>query len=450
MHKELRIVDDDGTNSAAEFIQHYGDEWERVAGDGKVYTKDQFMMHYGQDHWQHYWAVAAPADATEVCEGGVSSAGAEQGGNLHAPAATTDDPSPSQKTKQADSPDAKAEAQSQAGAAQPGAGDAAIEQTPEPAPVQRQQPQNQLQIGAGASQPGAEAAGAAPPFETVAWRDARFISEVLPQNKEKCMEVLGEHPIFFTARDLLNAAYNQLYDHLPLLAEDFTNCALAGALGEVANDACIVIERINRVLDGNRPPKVRVDFFSYHADGYVVRYHPGATRSTTMTPHRMPPGSPLFSIDCAREQGVGQALHLIPPGMVRANAAGALQPGMPPPLLASREDLDLVCPYDAKMNSWSVVRDILRRTAEVNQSIQRAEGEDFPWWLWLANTGKVRDVVSHGVLEITLDVTDGFKAIIVRSDAGEFRIYAKGEEERMGIKPVPPKFDASPGGQHGS
>ena len=248
----------------------------------------------------------------------------------------------------------------------------------------------------------------------------------------------------------MNAAYNQLYDHLPLLAEDFTNSALAGALGEVANDACIVIERINRVRDGNRPPKVRVDFFSYHADGCVVRYHPGATRSTTMTPHRMPPGSPLFSIDCAREQGVGQALHLIPPGMVRANAAGALQPGMPPPLLASREDLDLVCPYDAKMNSWSVVRDILRRTAEANQRIQWAEGEVFPWWLWLANTGRVRDVVSQGVLAITLDVTAGFNEIIVRSDAGEFRISAKGDAKRMGIKPVPPKFDASRGGQHGS
>ena len=211
-----------------------------------------------------------------------------------------------------------------------------------------------------------------------------------------------------------------------------------------------------------------MDFFSYHADGRVVRYRPGGTRSSAMAPPRMPPGSPLFSIDCAREQGVGQALHLMPPGMVRANAAGALQPGMappgldranaagalqhgmPPPPLASREDLDLVRQYDAKQNGWSAVRDILRRTAAVNQRIQWAAGEVFPWWLWLANTGKVRDVVSHGVLDITLDVTHGFQAIIVRSDAGEFRIYARGYEEKVRIHPVPRRFDAYPGGQHGS
>ena len=109
-----------------------------------------------------------------------------------------------------------------------------------------------------------------------------------------------------------------------------------------------------------------------------------------------------------------------------------------------------MCQYDAKQIAWSAVRDILRRTAAVNHRIQWATGEVFPWRLWLANTGKVRDVVSHGVLDITLDVTHGFKAIIVRSDAGEFRSYARGYEEKVGINPAPPRFDAYPGGQHGS
>ena len=164
-----------------------------------------------------------------------------------------------------------------------------------------------------------------------------------------------------------------------------------------------------------------------------------------MTPHRMPPGSPLFSIDCAREQGVGQALHIRPPGMVRANAADAPQAGMVPVVLAAREDLNQVCPYDAKANSWSAVRDILNNTHDDNQRMDWADGKVFPWWLWLANTGKVRDVVSEGVTGITLNVTDGKRVVIVRSNAGEFTIYSKGDEAKMGIKPVPKKVDPYPG-----
>ena len=60
----------------------------------------------------------------------------------------------------------------------------------------------------------------------------------------------------------------------------------------------------------------------------------------------------------------------------------------------------------------------------------------------------MRDVVSDGVTGITLAVTDGNRVVIVRSNAGEFTIYAKGVEEQMGITPVPRKVDPYPGTLH--
>ena len=207
---------------------------------------------------------------------------------------------------------------------------------------------------------------------------------------------------------------------------------------------------------------MRIDFFAYEADGRVTRYHPGGSRASSMTPHHMAPGCPLFPLSLARSQGVGQVLHTQPPGIVRATsgglfplampiAAGAPQLGMPPLALASREDLALICSYDYKIINWSLVRDFLRGIdADVDQRIDWADGDVFPWWVWLANTGRVRDVVSHGVLEIHLEFSAHCKAFVVHSDAGEFRLYSRGEEERLGIKPVPPKFDAYKAGGHAS
>ena len=97
------------------------------------------------------------------------------------------------------------------------------------------------------------------------WADSKFILQVLPRNHENFQRVVGRRRQWSKARDLVNAAYGELYDHLPLLARDFTSFDLAEELHE--KDAIIVIERVTRVSDSNRPGHDRVDFFCYKANG---------------------------------------------------------------------------------------------------------------------------------------------------------------------------------------
>ena len=41
-----------------------------------------------------------------------------------------------------------------------------------------------------------------------------------------------------------------------------------------------------------------------------------------------------------------------------------------------------------------------------------SDGRHFPWWLWLANIGKLRDVANYGISHVRLRVTGGFKCLL--------------------------------------
>ena len=141
-----------------------------------------------------------------------------------------------------------------------------------------------------------------------------------------------------------------------------------------------------------------------------------------MKPHCMPRGSLCFHMADAAQHGVGASLHARPPGMVQwpnlplhTHSSGAAQPGGTQPgdaqpgnpavhLLATREDMEQLCVYDIQMLNWKAIREALRVLPDHDHTVDWSDGSHFPWWVWLANTGVLRDVVNAGVSRVWLEV----------------------------------------------
>ena len=150
-----------------------------------------------------------------------------------------------------------------------------------------------------------------------------------------------------------------------------------------------------------------------------------------MQPHNMPPGCNLFDADLAQSVGVGAALHLRPPGLVAHS--GATQPGDLPPgdLLCTRQDMTALCPYDINQINWRQVREKLAELPDFDHQIDWSDGEHFPWWVWLANTGQIRDVANDGISNVRLQVTDGVKCVVVDSVRGSYYISPRARDGKM-------------------
>jgi len=235
-----------------------------------------------------------------------------------------------------------------------------------------------------------------------------------------------------TQREAIDTAY-RLYDFLPLPVETFlhTGFNLAASLKE-PEAVAVVAERVERVLDMNRHPHRRVDFFCYYNSGHVARHHPGRTQVQSMKPHQMERDCNLFLPSDAKERGVGATLHWLPPAFVRCG--GAPQPGA---ILCNQADMDRIHVYDIQTMSWRHVRLALNSIPnDFVGEVDWSSGEDCPWWLWLANVGQVRDIVDHGIFHVTARVLyDGSRAIIVTSTAGEFRITTDNRTGKMVVAP---------------
>ena len=233
--------------------------------------------------------------------------------------------------------------------------------------------------------------------------------------------------VYHTLREAIDGACGRLYPRLPLLTATFTDFDVAQALGEPG--AIVVAEEVVRVPSANRPPSNRVDFFCYKVNGDVVRHHPGRSKAQDMKPHCMPLGSLCFHMADAAQQGVGASLHAQPPKMVQSTTPGAAQPGASQPgvpqpgnppvhLLATREDLEQLCVYDIKCVNWRAVREALRALPPHDHTVNWSDGSHFPWWVWIANTGALRDVVNDGVAGVELEVANGKKCVVVHSVGG--------------------------------
>ena len=87
-------------------------------------------------------------------------------------------------------------------------------------------------------------------------------------------------------------------------------------------------------------------------------------------------------------------------------------------LLATRADMEQLCVFDIQRVTWKAVREKLRALPDHDHTVNWDDGSQFPWWVWLANKGALRDVVNAGVRGVELLVAQGLIYVLVRSMGG--------------------------------
>ena len=266
-----------------------------------------------------------------------------------------------------------------------------------------------------------------------AWENSEFLVTTLPRQQTAFKASTDSSRVASSARQAMDMAY-ELAQYLPLRASDFVNIDLGSHLSE-SSPVAVVAEKVLRLRDSNRPTYVRIEFFCYMPDGDVERHHPGRSREGDMQPHVMRWGCTLFNADSAYSHGVGAALHMRPPRLEAS--PGAPQPGDP---LVIREDMNAMCVYDIQQTSWKrVVLPRLRDLGHEDQEIDVSNGERFPWWVWLANTGQIRNVANDGISRVRLSVSNGFRCVVVDSVQGTYYISARDSDGKMSVR-LPPRL----------
>ena len=156
-----------------------------------------------------------------------------------------------------------------------------------------------------------------------------------------------------------------------------------------------------------------------------------------MQPHIMPQGCNLFQVDVAQVRGVGAALHRRPPRLEACSGAtppGGLQLG---DLLCTREDMQAICPYDIKQINWKQAREKLAELQDHDHQIDWSDGKHFPWWVWLANTGQIRDLANEGIYNVHLEVAGGSRCVAVHSVRGWYYISPRPQDSKMMVTGPP-------------
>ena len=398
-----------GTHASTPVGASQPTEERRQAGDEEWYTEEEFQRFYGNGSWKWHWERAGQQIAAPAAPAAEPPA---------APAAVPGDPALAPAASGSDAAGSDAP---------PGPG-----ATPGPAPT-------------------AHAAAPAPAVLQLAlvptglgnlefgWGRLPFFGEKLPRKAQELADLFPDHGMYTSLRAAIDGACGPLYQYLPLLTTTFTDFDVAEALGETG--AIVVAEQVVRVLDVNRPDDNRVDFICYRPNGDVVRRHPGRSRKQDMKPHCMPRGSLCFHMADAAQHGVGASLHARPPGMVQwpnlplhTHSSGAAQPGGTQPgdaqpgnpavhLLATRAHMDQLCEYDVHMVNWGRLSKALEQVPDhYDHTEDWSDGRHFPWWVWLANKGHLRDVVNDGVAAVEVEVTNREKCVLVHSVGGVYRL----------------------------
>ena len=84
--------------------------------------------------------------------------------------------------------------------------------------------------------------------------------------------------------------------------------------------------------------------------------------------------------------------------------------------------MDQLCEYDVNMVNWGRVKAALNQVPDHNHTEDWSDGRHFPWWVWLANKGHLRDVVNDGVAAVEVEVTNREKCVLVHSVGGVYRL----------------------------
>ena len=99
-----------------------------------------------------------------------------------------------------------------------------------------------------------------------------------------------------------------------------------------------------------------------------------------------------------------------------------------------------MCMYDKQKSSWRRVNQMLLELGPEDQELDWSNGEDFPWWVWLANTGWMRDVSNDGIRGVRLKVEGNVRCVIVDSLRGIYTISADSYGRPL-VHPPPRRYD---------
>lgn len=217
------------------------------------------------------------------------------------------------------------------------------------------------------------------------------------------------HHATSVARSLLVWANSAPMHLFPLLVHDL--CDVAALLRELdvgtivssipGNEVdAVSLEAIPRVPNQNSIEGPRIDYFLYTTNGDIIRCHPGHRHRDDAKPHVMRKNTTLLQRALLPEVGAGKALHLMPPGLVAeldANRCAPQPPGQS--YVFSQRHASCVYAYDAKSYGWDAARRFLQSVEFPGAGwIDLTDGQHWPWWLFLANTGKIQQVFAGGIL----------------------------------------------------
>jgi len=234
----------------------------------------------------------------------------------------------------------------------------------------------------------------APQPRVIHWHDTLFCQVTLGEQLDKVRQQ-RQYDMPHTARAAINLAYDW-YDFLPLPDEAFRRGGLKVLLN-IPQAVFIAAEIVNNIPDYNRGPnRSRVDFFCYMPDGQVCRKHPGRTASEDAQDYLMPPNAGLFDCTVAAQSGAGYAMHRCPPAL-------ALADGVPQPVgtvLLNQQHLAYYSRFDCDHWPWSKFEQRLRPLLHDQKVLDITEGKEIPWWLCLAHTVHLHDIIHEGILQV--------------------------------------------------
>ena len=104
---------------------------------------------------------------------------------------------------------------------------------------------------------------------------------------------------------------------------------------------------------------------------------------------------------------------------------------------SAREDMTAICSYDINEVSWRLVREKLAELGDHDQEVDWSDGQHFPWWVWLANTGWLRNVSNDGIYSVHLSVSNGMRRVVVVSVRDTYYISAGHRAGKMNVSPPP-------------
>ena len=153
-------------------------------------------------------------------------------------------------------------------------------------------------------------------------------------------------------------------------------------------------------------------------------------------------GSPLFQFDVAQTEGVGRALHIIPPGFASVPSRGNGNYDRSEVFAFTMEHRALHSFNHMLQNSPHMLANVVVKKAADHIPGNRGEiditdGRLFPWWLALGLSAMCTDVIQDGIYQVKAIMHDNQQPhLIIRTGVGLYRVNLNRGVKVLGPRPA--------------